>query len=204
MTTTTDVADYLGLDNGIPAGSVDRVTRLITKAEQTVAAELPGFSFTPGTVTDARVYGNADDYILTPSFPVASLTSCTIGGVTVDVADLEVDVLGRVRRLSSSYPDHLDTASGRVRWPDAGVVIVLTYELAAASAVAPDVIAIVCELVAGRYDNPRQLTQESMGDRSRSYAAAAASGYGQNLSPGQRHRLRHWRRTRVVSSRVRQ
>lgn len=204
MTTTTDVADYLGLDDGIPAGSVARVERLITKAEQLVAAELPGFTFTPATGATATVYGDADDYILLPSYPVSAVTACTIAGTTVPLDELDVDVLGRLRRLSSSYPEHLADHGGRLRWPDDGVAIVVTYDVAAASAVAPEVLAIVCELVAGRYDNPSQVTQESMGDRSRSYAAAAASGYGANLSPGQLRRLRNWRRTRVLASRVRQ
>jgi hypothetical protein len=199
--TPTDVADLLGLDAGIPADAVDRVERLLERAEQLIAADLPGFTFgeTSGTV---EVYGDGDDYLLLPYYPARNVTACTIGGTTVDVDELVVDSLGRLRRLSSGDA-HVGTA-GRYRWPDDGVAVVVTYDYGVGvSSCPPEVAAVAAELVAERYGNPDGVVQETLGDRSRMFSQSSQRGVTLELSAGHRHRLRHWRRNRFAAAKVR-
>ncbi len=199
--TVTDVEDFLGVT--IAADTVDRVERLLERAEQIIAAELPGFTFGASSET-VTLYGDGDDYLVLPRYPVSAVTACSIDGVALDVStDVVVDNLGRLRRLSASIGNpHGDGSRGR--WPDDGTAVVVTYDYGVGASSCPPVVsAIVTELVAGRYTNPTGVTQESLGDRSRMFPQTSAGGAGDNLSAGQLHRLRHWKRNRVASARVR-
>ena len=202
--TGTDVADYLGLDAGIPASASDRVDRLIAKAEDAVAGELPGFTFGATSAGTVTVYGDGDDYLLLPYYPASNVTACTVGGTVVDVAELAVDSLGRLRRYSGDTNNPHRTEGARSRWPDDGVAVVVTYDygVGSASACPPEVAAVVVELVAVRYTNPDGIVQESLGDRSRMFSQSSSSA-GLELSAGQLRRLRNWRRNRVASARMR-
>lgn len=196
-TTVADVEDLL--DRTLP--NTSRVERLIARAEGIVAADMPGLSFDTGT-EEARLEGDGDDYIVLPRYPVTAVHSVTIEGTALPATDYSFDTLGRVRRLyaGSSSPHLLEGSRGR--WPDAGVVIVVSYDYGfGATSVDPAIAAVVAELVAGRVNNPEHVTQESIGDRSHSFAETA--GAGDDLTAGQRHRLRHWRRNRFASARVR-
>ena len=197
--TVTDVEDYLGRDL---SADTARIERLITRAEGIVAGDMPGLTFGAGTET-VTLYGDADEVLWLPKYPVTAVTSVTIDGVALVAGDYTVGTLGNLRRLSSSISDpQLSGTPGL--WPDAGTAIVVTYDYGiSSSACPPELSAVVTELVAGRVANPEQLTQESMGDRSHSYAAPAAAGAGDSLSAGQRNRLRHWRRFRFASARIR-
>ena len=120
--------------------------------------------------------------------------------------------------MAQAAADLTDPSSGGAwcRWPDRGTIIVVTYDYGyAASAtyvagttdgptddLVADVIRdIVAELAAGRILNPAQVAQEALGDRSMSYGGGGATT--DELSAAQRHRLRHWRRNRVGTTRVR-
>lgn len=195
--TITDVEDLLGRSL---TASADRVGRLITRAEGIIAGDMPGLAFEAGT-EDVTLEADGDEYIVLPRYPVTAIHSVTVAGTALAAGDYKFDTLGRVRRQVAT----IDVVAGdgtRGRWPDAGTVIVVSYDYGfGATSVDPNITAVAAELVAARMVNPEQVTQESMGDRSHSFASAA--GAGDNLTDGQRHRLRHWRRNRFASARVR-
>lgn len=184
-TTVADVEDLL--DRTLP--NTARVARLITRAEGIVAADMPGLTFGTGT-EQVSLEGDGDDYLVLPRYPVNAVNSVTIAGTALTAPEYSFDNLGRVRRLYSA------------RWPDAGTIVVVSYDYGfGATSVDPAVASVVAELVAARVNNPEHVTQESIGDRS--HAFAETSGAGDDLTAGQRHRLRHWRRNRFASARVR-
>ena len=197
--TITDVEDLLGEDL---TASTDRVNRLIERAEGIVAGELPGFVF--GAVVDAEVTidPDGDDFLELPFYPVTGITSVTVNGAALAATDYTFDTLGFVRRRVTSVADPSTDTGLTYRWPDRGVDIVVTYSYGVASATPPaEVVAVVAELAAGRIVNPSQAAQESLGDRSISFGSGGATGDG--LNDDQRRRLRHWRRHRFASARVR-
>jgi len=197
--TVTDVEDLLG--RSLTSDSA-RVGRLLDRAEGIVSGEFPGLTFGAVANEVVTVETDGDDYVVLPNYPVTAIASVTIAGTALPSTGYAFDVLGNVRRIGSSV-DAITYAEGaRVRWPDAGVAVVFTYSYGFASAATPDVISsVVAELAAARVANPEQVTQESMGDRSHSYATAA--GAGDDLTEGQRRRLRHWNRRRFASARMR-
>jgi len=194
--TTADIEDLLGYSL---TASDARVTRLITRAEDIVAGDMPGFTF--GEVDDATVTLDADgdELLLLPYYPVRSVASVSVGGTALVAGDWSVDDLGTLRRTSSVS----STGDGALsRWPDRGTDIVVVYSYGAGATSTPgEVAAVVAELAAGRVANPTQAAQESLGDRSISFGSSGATG--DDLSAGQRRRLRHWRRHRFASARVR-
>lgn len=197
--TITDVEDLLGTSL---ADDADRVGRLLDRAEAIVAGEMPGFTF--GAVTDdvVTVEADGDDLLELPYYPVTGITAIAIDGVTLGTDDYTFNVLGYVRRRVTALGNPHDEAGLTYRWPDRGVDIVVTYSYGVASASPPaEVTAVVAELAAGRIVNPSQAAQESLGDRSISFGSSGATGDG--LSHDQRRRLRHWRRHRFASARVR-
>lgn len=199
-----DVEDLIGVTTlSTDATASARTEALLERAERTVLDELPGFTL--GEVDDATVTVEADgdELLLLPYYPVRSITSVTVDGTLLTAADYELDgVLGYVRRRYSGLGSpHLNDGSTR-RWPDRGVDIVVVYSYGYAASATPGAIRdTVTELAAGRIVNPQQVAQESLGDRSISFGGGGANADG--LTGTQRHRLRHWRRTRVASARVR-
>lgn len=199
LVTVENVEDLLGRSL---TDDTDRVERLLLRAQGIIAGDIPGLTFGPGTET-VELEADGDEYLTLPHFPVRSVTSVTIDGTTLDSDDYRYDTLGRLRRRGGSYVNPHDTADGsRLRWPDAGVIIVVAYDYGfTASTLPAAVTAVVAELVAAKVTNPDQIVQEAIGDRSHTYANTR--GAGDDLTDGQRHRLRHWRRNRFASARVR-
>lgn len=213
--TRTDVEDILGVDLSADA---DRVDRLLERGERTVAGDLPGFRFGEVTGAVATVEADGDDILVLPYYPVRAVTSVTVDGVTLDTDAYTSNALGQLRRRDGGIvtnPHLLADGTWR-RWPDRGVVIVVTYDYGyhpsatyAASTddtdqgLAADVVRdVVAELAAGRIVNPSQVAQEALGDRSVSHGGATSTN-ADGLGAEQRRRLRHWRRNRVASMRVR-
>jgi hypothetical protein len=199
--TATDVED--ALVRSLTDDEAARVDRLIERAEAIVAGDMPGFTFGTGS-EEAELEGDGDDYLVLPRYPVTAVTSVTIAGLALTDDDYRFDVLGRLRRRGSAIANpHDDALDGlRLRWPDAGTIIVVGYDYGfAASTVPGDITAVVAELVAAKLTNPEQIVQEAIGDRSHTYARTL--GAGDELTAGQRHRLRHWRRNRFAAGRVR-
>lgn len=198
MSTRTTVADVEDLLDRTLTNTA-RVARLITRAEGIVAADMPGLTFDAGT-EEAELEGDGDDYLVLPRYPVTAVNSVVVAGSTLPATDYKFDTLGRLRRLYSTAGDPGEGARGR--WPDAGTRVVVSYDYGfGATSVDPALAAVVAELVAARVNNPEHITQESIGDRSHTFAETG--GAGDNLTDGQRHRLRHWRRNRFASARVR-
>lgn len=197
--TVTDVEDLLGR---LPDGSEDRVERLLVRAEGIVAAELVGFTFGEVDDDEATLTSDGDDILTLPHYPVRAVTAVTVNGVALNAAEYDVNTLGQMRRVGPAYSNPHDDGGTYGRWPDRGAVIVVTYDVGYASAATPpELRAVVAELAAARITNPSQVAQESLGDRSISYGSAG--GASDQLSADQRRRLRHWRRNRVASARVR-
>jgi len=210
--TRTDVEDLVGVDL---TADDDRVTRLITRAERTVAGSMPGFRIGHTAAQAVTLEADGDDVLRLPYYPVRSVTSVTVGGVALTSDEYTTNVLGDMRRRANDLADPTSYGSW-CRWPDRGTIIVVTYDYGyAASAtyvagttdgptddLVPDVIRdIIAELAAGRILNPAQVAQEALGDRSMSYGAGGATT--DELSAAQRHRLRHWRRDRLGTIRLR-
>ena len=210
--TRTHVQDLVG--DHLTADA-DRVDRLITRAERTVAGAMPGFRFGHVAAQAVTLEADGDDVLRLPYYPVRSVTSVTVGGTALGADEYTTNVLGDMRRRANDLADP-SSYGAWARWPDRGTIIVVTYDYGyAASAtyvagtadgpaddIVPDVIRdVVAELAAGRILNPAQVAQESLGDRSMSYGAGGATT--DELSGAQRHRLRHWRRDRVGTIRVR-
>lgn len=211
--TVQDVADLTGTDL---TDDTARVERLLDRAERTIAGELPGFRFGAVTGEAVTVHGDGSEVLRLPYYPVRAVTSVTVDGTALDADAWAVDVLGHLRRLdtSSTLSPHGSLDGLARRWPDRGVIIVVTYDYgyhpsasyagAAAgpsSDIVPDVIGdLAAELAAARIVNPSQVSQEALGDRSVSYGPS--TGAGDRLSRDQRRRLRHWRRNRFGSVRV--
>ena len=200
--TRTDVEDLVGEDL---TASAARVDRLIERAEAIVAGDMPGFTF--GAVVDDEVTidPDGDDLLVLPYYPVTSVSAITIDGAALAADAFTFDTLGNVRRrIGGSILAGVDDSGLTYRWPDRGVDVVVTYSYGIASASPPaEVTAVVAELAAGRIVNPSQVAQESLGDRSIAYGAVADGANSDGLSKSQRHRLRHWRRNRFASARVR-
>jgi len=198
--TVADVEDLLG--RSLTADN-DRIERLITRAEGILSGEFPGLTFGEASGT-VELEGDGDDYLVLPYFPVTAVSSVSIAGVELDPDDYTFDTLGRLRRRAAGLLNLHDAAVDGTRraWPDGGTIIVVAWDYGFAASTVPTVInAVVAELVAARVTNPEHIVQESMGDRSHTYANTA--GAGDDLTDGQRRRLRHWHRNRFASARVR-
>jgi len=199
--TRTDVEDLVGEDL---TASADRVDRLLERAEAIVAGDMPGFTFGPVVDGEVTIDPDGDDLLVLPYYPVTGITSITVDGVAIAADGYTFDTLGNVRRRLGGVIADADDSGLTYRWPDRGVDIVVTYSYGVASASPPaEVTAVVAELAAGRIVNPSQVAQESLGDRSIAYGAVADGANSDGLSKSQRHRLRHWRRNRFASARVR-
>ena len=205
MPTAAQVSDVENLTGADYTSATTRVEALLERAERTVLADMPGFTL--GEVDDATVTveGSGDSVLVLPYYPVRSVASVTIAGTPLAADEFTVDRLGNLRRLYSgegnphTYDGYLRP---RCRWPDAGVDIVVVYSYGEAASATPGVVRdVVAELAAGRLVNPTQVAQKSLGDRSVAFGAGGANADG--LTSEQRHRLRHWRRNRVASARVR-
>ena len=195
--TIVDVEDLLGRSLSTESA---RIGRLIVRAEGTLSMDMPGLTFGEGTET-VTLEGDGDDVITLPRYPVTAVASVTVDDIVLDPADYRFNVLGQLHRRYSGIGAQHDSGF-RGRWPDAGVDIVVTYSFGwGASAVPPAVTGIVAELVARRVANPEQIVQQSVGDRSQTFAGASPDT--DRLTPGQTNLLRNWRRNRAASVRVR-
>lgn len=178
------------------------ITRLLELAEGTLAADMPGLTFGPASST-VTVEGDGDEVLVLPYYPVRAVTSVAIAGVELDADAYRCDVLGRLRRRYDGAANPHDDTGGLICWPDAGVDIVVTYDYGfVASAMPPEMTTVVAELVSRRVVNPTGASQQSIGDRSESFAGAAGVDGGA-LADAHRNLLRHWRRNRYASARVR-
>jgi hypothetical protein len=196
--TVTDVSDIVGRSL---AADTARVERLIVRAEGILAGDMPGLTFGAAAET-VTLEADGDSYLTCPRYPVTGITSITINGSALAATDYTFDILGRIKRRSALITETAGGGGTRVNWPDAGVDIVVAYSYGfAASAVPPYMTGVVAELAAGRVINPEQRAQESLGDRSVSFASTAGSG--DQLTAGQRNLLRNWRRNRFASARIR-
>jgi len=197
--TRTDLEDLLGVDL---SSSSDRVDRLITRAEGIVLGDLVGFTLGETDDEDVTLEGTGEVLLELPNYPVRSVDAITVDGVALTAADYTFTVLGQLRRRYTGLDNpHLWDGS-TIRWPDRGIDIVVTYSYGYASADIPaELTAVVAEVAAVRIANPNAVAQESLGDRSVSFGAGGSSKDG--LSKDQLRRLRHWRRNRVGSMRVR-
>lgn len=207
MPTAASIADVETLI-GVTTLSTDatasaRTEALIERAERTVLDDLPGFTL--GAVDDdtVTVEGTGEAVLLLPYYPVRSVTSVTVDGVDLDVTEVTFDVLGNLRRRYTGVTNPHLYDGNTIRWPDRGVDIVVVYSYGYPASATPGAVRdVVAELAAGRIVNPMQVAQEGLGDRSISFGGADNPN-GDGLNKQQRHRLRHWRRNRYGTTRVR-
>ena len=207
MPTAASIADVENLI-GITTLSTDatasaRTEALLERAERTVLDDLPGFTLGETDDDTVTIDPDGDELLVLPYYPVRSVTSVTVDGTLLDADSYTVDTLGNLRRRYTGVGNpHLNDGS-TIRWPDRGVDIVVVYSYGYPASATPGAVRdVVTELAAGRIVNPSQVAQESLGDRSVSFGGAENPN-ADAMSASQRHRLRHWRRNRFASARVR-
>jgi len=196
--TVTDVEDLLGID--LTATSA-RVDKLIERGERMVRAELPGFTFGETDDAEATLTGTGDEVLRLPYYPVRAVSEVTLDGNALAADGYTVNALGDLRRRAGARLDPLELGGLNYRWPDRGVIIVVTFDYGlAASATPDDVFDVIVEAAAGRVANPAQVAQEALGDRSVSFGGGGANA--DRLTADQRRRLRQWRRNAYASVRI--
>lgn len=200
-TTNALVASLLG--RTFTAAEQTRADQLITWAEAQISAHCRGLTFGETDDEEATIYGDGDSILWLPKFPVRAVASVAIGGTALDSSEYRFTQLGQLERIWSSIGSALIEPGQTGRWPDAGVAVVVTYSYGWASGNIPEEVQLVAtDLAASRFVNPEKVSQESIGDRSVSFAGNAGANAG-GISGFHESLLRDWCRHSAFSSRQR-
>lgn len=186
--TITEVGDYIGRDLSADDGAI----LAVSMACETVRS-LTEQDFTPTVGGTAILDGTGTDCLLLPQTPVTAAGTVAIDGTALAATDYKVTSEGELFRTDGTatwadnggYP-----ASPVAYWPQGRRNISVTYDYGYAGS-APDDVRMVALAIATRLITQGGAVQETVGQVSKKYAAAAT-----DLTNGERAILRRYKQPR--------
>lgn len=177
--TITEVGDYIGRDLSADDGAI----LAVSMACETVRS-LTEQDFTPTVGGTAILDGTGTDCLLLPQTPVTAAGTVAIDGTALAATDYKVTSEGELFRTDG-------TATSPVAyWPQGRRNISVTYDYGYAGT-APDDVRMVALAIATRLITQGGAVQETVGQVSKKYAAAAT-----DLTNGERAILRRYKQPR--------